>query len=287
MREVECYTKTGELGGANVGQTHNWVPCRAKIQVEPFLREALKECRYGSAFNARVWSPFLEALANFPDIFMWVTSRTPEELLLGGGGNAAFSCAQRWVGTIEGWSQTGLEIGANYLHMCCPGRNITDPPSALCVKRLESGYCCFIQSNEDKRRTERRGGRGEATSKTIYCVVLFFKSKTASQCWKECLEHLLNLSIYWSLLARGALAFTSNSFVQFLGFKASLVFVFLKFLVFSVLFALFRTLCTSMIGPQLYFCKPKDQRKKKKLSKFLCDCCHQSTQLLFFTRSVL
>lgn len=165
--------------------------------------------------------------------------------------------------------------------MCCPGRNIRDPPSALCIKRLESGYCCFIQSNEDKRRTERWGGRGEATSKTIYCVVIFLKSQTASQCWEECLEHFLNLSIYWSLLARGALVSTSNSF----GFFC----FFLKFLVFSVLFAPFRTLCMSMAGPQPYFCKPKDQRKKKKkkLSKFLCDCCHQPTQLLFFTRSVL
>lgn len=74
-------------GGANVGRTHDCVPCRAKIQVEPSLWEALKECRYGSAFKARVWPSFFRGLGKLhklPDIFMWVTSRTPEELLLGG-----------------------------------------------------------------------------------------------------------------------------------------------------------------------------------------------------------
>lgn len=50
---------------------------------------------------------------------------------------------------------------------------------------------------------------------------------------------------------------------DFLGFKASLVFIFLKFLLFSVLFAPFRTLCMAEACPQPYFCKPKDQRGKK------------------------
>lgn len=143
----DCCTKTGTARDVRASTTQY----KHKLF---FLGEGLKECRYGSAFNAPVRPPFLRGHEKLhkpsPDIFMWVTSRTPE-------GNAAFPCIKRWVGPVEGWSQTGLKIVANYLHMCRSGRNITDPPSALCIKRLESGYWRFIQSNEDKRDAGRGG----------------------------------------------------------------------------------------------------------------------------------
>lgn len=154
-----------------------YVRVQHNTNTSSFLREGLKECRYGSAFNAPVRPPFLRGHGKLhkpsPDIFMWVTSRTPE-------GNAAFPCIKRWVGPVGGWSQTGLKIVANYLHMCRSGRNITDPPSALCIKRLESCYCCFIQSNEDKRGREGERERRGGLSKTINCVVILL-TQTASQ----------------------------------------------------------------------------------------------------------
>lgn len=74
---------------------------------------------------------------------------------------------------------------------------------------------------------------------------------------------------------------------DFLGFKASLVFIFLKFFVFSLLFAPLGHYACRWLVLNRTFVNPKTKGKKKKLSKFLCDCCHQSIQLLFFTRSVL
>lgn len=50
-----------------------------------------------------------------------------------------------------GWSQAKLRIAANYLHMCCSGRNIQDPLPALCILHPELGYCGFIRANEDKK----------------------------------------------------------------------------------------------------------------------------------------
>lgn len=151
--------------------------------------------------------------------------------------------------------------------MCCPGRNITDPPSALCIKRLESGYCCFIQSNEDKRRTERWGGerRGHFQNHLLCCHLFKIQNcfpvlKGVFKAFTQPVNLLIftrqrSFSVHEQLFCPGLW--------DFQGFKASLVFIFLKFLVFSVLFAPFRTLCTSMAGPQPYFCKPKDQRKKQ------------------------
>lgn len=172
---------------------------------------------------------------------MWVTSRTPEGLLPEEGGDSECSFSPK--GEWGGWSQTGLKIAANYQHMCRSGRNITDPPSALCIKRRESGYCCFIQSNEDKRVRERRGGRADFKKHHFCCCFFnpdwFLVLKEAFIAFTQPVSPLV-------LHIRAALVSPSNSFVHLCGIFWVLKDFFLSFFSFmgvSIHFTLGQNAC--------------------------------------------
>lgn len=150
-------------------QMYKCVPCKTKIQTQPFLPEAVEECRCGSAFPARVRPP-PQTHQPSPDIFMWVTSRTPEGLLPEGGGDSEGSFSPK--GESGGWSQTGLKIAANYQHMCFLAET-SQIYRLLFASSAGSQVTAVLFSLMKTSESERAKG-GAQTSKSIYCVVVFF-----------------------------------------------------------------------------------------------------------------